>query len=472
MPSFTKAIAALKELVAPRSDKTPPEQVLRAILSGLEADGYKIEPPSRFSTSSVGPFNEEVTKHLVGTGPPYKGTSTNNNPPLGCFAQVKRSEKGVDFDALRKAELPYAHPPRSFKGIPSSTAGPACRCVISEHGLIDNSLCRVEHSLASIPSLTRWYVDSESMLHGMCVLPGWSGWAGPAVMGLLGRRADKDDVLALWKRSHPKTRHDSKFLCRLAYVADCGTPVYHLTLAPPGANTARRFSQILRDLPKGSRVGQQPPEESGSSNSTLAPTWIDNPAPIAALGGVRQVPTSIVATQISPAAESRWHANFWPEKVSPETTTWTQEAAGTRINVARNSGFRYFFPETLNQAREPFDFTEVLESTWMRRIEVDAASTVAASYRRSFKKEKVDRTIISAFSAIARVLDNDLSLDTLKEADAMEGYSRAMGSRGQRFAPNWKRISWRGGSLIATLLSARDKHGITRSSVLELFLGI
>jgi len=288
---------------------------------------------------------------------------------------------------------------------------------------------------------------------GFCYLLGWHVASRPAVLSCLGIWPTTDEVVALLRRT-PKGINLSSRKVRLDVRPgpDALTSILHLT-APPLKKGGRgddpslfTFLEALKPF-KGKKKddarvayvgGSIDDAPASSSSASLAPAWINNPAPIAALGGVRQIPTPIVATQLSPSLDTHWTPELLPEQVTPNVVTWAAEAAGTRISVQRESMFRYHFPTTLNSAREPEEFRVNLSSTWMRRIDIDADSTIANSYNRNFRPQRIDRSIMTEFSAIARVLDNALDIDTLKEADAMLGYSRAMGSRGQRFAPNWE----------------------------------
>lgn len=188
-------------------------------------------------------------------GPAYSGTSSQGRAPLGCVSQVRRAETGVNFGELEHNEAPFSVHTETFRDVPTSASGPGCRCRIAENGCIDSSLCFEGHSLASIPKLTRWYTASIKRIHGAHYLQGWSGWAAPAVMKLLGREPTRERILELWNRSERNTRHDSRVTATLHYTAACGTNVFTFEIAHHSDKEKPKFKQWLHGLPRGTRIG-------------------------------------------------------------------------------------------------------------------------------------------------------------------------------------------------------------------------
>jgi len=197
-----------------------------------------------------------------------------------------------------------------------------------------------------------------------------------------------------------------------------------------------RGSVLLSLLVDGYQYGGD--TEAPASQAPVKAVWVSNPTPIAALGGVRQVPTSLPATQISPGYERPWSFDLWPNQVVPQVANWRHGHNVNTIALTRPSSFVYHFPENLNRGNLSEDFTVQLELPWFRRLDIDAENTVETQYSRGFTRELVDRTIREEFTEIAQVLDNNLSLDVLKAADSKLDFSRAMGTRGHRAVGGWE----------------------------------
>jgi hypothetical protein len=385
------------------------------------------------ASSSSQPASPTYTTHNT----PYPGAK-NSGIPRGCVAQVNRAKEGVDLTALEEKERPFLTPPPSFQGIPTSTAGLNCRCQIAENGLIDPSNCPGGHLIAPIPTLTRWYGDTIDRVHGACYLHGWSGWAAPSVMALLGRRPVVQAVHDLFMRSHKGVKHTFQYEVNLAYTAQCGTEVYHITRVYKKTPTSMHFIKLINSLPKNARIGESSlPDATGQTEKVKA-TMSFAAEPIEALGGVRQVPTSMIVPRVAEGMGRTWEPRTWVHHMLNDRTVWNLDRTTLELRHIRGSSFVYHYPKDLANPQLPNTFDVELESRWFHPLPVTAANVVATDYSRSFDTEVIDRSVLDNFSAIGELIDGSLSNDTLKEADNVGAFSRAMGSRAQRLVPGWE----------------------------------
>jgi len=174
----------------------------------------------------------------------------------------------------------------------------------------------------------------------------------------------------------------------------------------------------------------------GSSQVKPAATF--SAQPILALGGVRQVPTSLVVPHIATSALNRtWTPDVWSSHIFGDLVDWQFLADGRVINK-RASTFTYHYPETLSNPRLPRVFTEDLQSCWLRSLAINDQNTVATNYSRRFRPTPPTRSCRDIFSAVGQVMQGRTDYDVLKAADAESSVSRAMGSRGARTVPRWE----------------------------------
>ncbi|UDM59940.1 putative structural/gag protein [Cryphonectria naterciae fusagravirus 1] len=222
-------------------------------------------------------------------------------------------------------------------------------------------------------------------------------------------------------------------------MLDCdGRPVYHVFATTGGSEVGRTARGVLWALDADARLGQftPSPEDQDTSSQLLAKSSVAVNA-IAPLGGVRQVPTSLPIPQISPGFTRRWAPNIFPTSLTSQPLEWVRDAQG-HLALSRESEFTYHYPEDSSLSRLPTRFSATLLSKWFFRREVDEAGCVTTAYNRRFEPDTPSRTTLDEFSAIGQVLDGNMSLDVLKDADAGGSFSRALGSRNQRLVPGWE----------------------------------
>lgn len=165
---------------------------------------------------------------------------------------------------------------------------------------------------------------------------------------------------------------------------------------------------------------------------------VNIPAPsLVALGGVKQVATSLVVPRKAEGFDRAWKPNTWPTQMTNFHPTW-DGGLGADLTTLRPSEFVYHFPEPLVNPRLPERFDVDLSSRFFSASQIGAEQIVPAAYTRNFLPSQVERVVLDNFTAIGQVLMGDMSLDTLKNADTQASFSRALGSRGQRLQLGWE----------------------------------
>jgi len=359
----------------------------------------------------------------------------NGKLPLGCAAQVSRAKKGANLGEL-EAQESQTTVPSHFGGVPVSSCGISCQCRIAENGLIDPSLCNSTHGLAAIPQVTRWTYEVTDRIVGGCYLYGWSGWAHPAVMKLLGRFPRVDEVLRLHERSHPKTRHDSERVRVVSRgVTADGVALYHfehLVGADKKGDDSVPFKRALKSLPPTARIGATGAEE---SKSTIPlPTAVKSTSPIQALGGVVGVPTFLPALRRAPGLDRAWSRELFPTQVISGRNEWTLNAQSTEIFSTRRSNFVYHHPEELAVPLIGNLFHQDLKSRWAYTARGANRNTdlIDCQYTRSFRPVPPNRVVVPDYAPIDDYLHGSSAPEVLAAADKVLALSRAMGSRANR----------------------------------------
>lgn len=178
---------------------------------------------------------------------------TKGKSVIGCKNQVAAAkDKRVDLTYLRLSESNIA------RTLPLVTdfleIGHLCGCKIAENGLIDPILCSTSHKLSSIPLITRWCSVTIDIIRGGHYLHGWSGWAAPSVMKLLGRWPTASSVLRLWTESNKSAKHQFKLKAKLVGLFENGDLVFDIYF-PHDESGGSTLGKLLQSLPKKSRVG-------------------------------------------------------------------------------------------------------------------------------------------------------------------------------------------------------------------------
>ncbi|BDB32799.1 hypothetical protein [Cryphonectria carpinicola fusagravirus 1] len=236
------------------------------------------------------------------------------------------------------------------------------------------------------------------------------------------------------------TVSETNLMVQKAFTLADGTAVYHVTACTGGSWAGFGPRMSLASLDPSARLGQFSPSPEDqvieTKDAPVAKAVTGVPS-LQSLGGVRQVPTSLPVPQISPGFQRRWSPSTFPASLTSENLVWEHSEDG-HLAVKRVSEFVRHFPEDSAISRLPQRFAETLLVKWFARRDCNEASTVPASYRRSFDRDIVQRTVLDEFSSIGQVLDNNLTLDVLKDADSSAAYSRGLGSRNQRLVPGWE----------------------------------
>jgi hypothetical protein len=160
--------------------------------------------------------------------------------------------------------------------------------------------------------------------------------------------------------------------------------------------------------------------------------------PIAALGGVRQVATSLIVPRKAEGFDRLWTPNLWPTQMVAYQTSWDDSTTPGLISSTRLSEYSYHFPTDLPNPRLPQIFEEYLHSTWFRNLPLEEGDFTAVSYNRNFPADETDRVVLDEFKAIGQIISGNMSMDVLKDADTQASMSRALGSRGQRLQLGWE----------------------------------
>jgi hypothetical protein len=160
--------------------------------------------------------------------------------------------------------------------------------------------------------------------------------------------------------------------------------------------------------------------------------------PIAALGGVRQVATSLIVPRKAEGFDRLWTPNLWPTQMVAYRTSWDDTTNPGRISSTRLSEYSYHFPMDLPNPRLPQIFEEYLHSTWFRNLPLEEGDFTQVSYDRNFPADETDRVVLDEFKAIGQIISGNMSMDVLKDADTQASMSRALGSRGQRLQLGWE----------------------------------
>jgi hypothetical protein len=158
-------------------------------------------------------FNQlNMSSSASWTIPLWTQSPSKKNMPIGCKYQVHKAKTIVTDVGLLEGKERQITRPLSLVYIPDSVCGTECRCRIAENGTIDCSDCVTSHALSEIPEISRWCYQTIGHISGASYLQGWSGWAAPSVMKLLGRWPAVSAVIAMYYRSEKNTTHRKRYI--------------------------------------------------------------------------------------------------------------------------------------------------------------------------------------------------------------------------------------------------------------------
>ncbi|AEZ54147.1 putative structural/gag protein [Fusarium virguliforme dsRNA mycovirus 1] len=309
---------------------------------------------------------------------------------------------------------------------------PTCGCNIDNQGHLVVTFCKVEHPVGPLPPLPCHASSLVKYVDGGCYAIGWKATAHAAVFKLLSGLPTAAQIMRLWIATDPQQRCNPRVkLSR----SNADPSVHHLELLHLGASLEGSvlFSEAVASVSMTDRIGS-----SSDSDGGVKAREVYSPQSVAALGGVRLVPTSLPVPQLAPGFNQPWAPTTWPTQATDDLTQWRRVDAQGRVSHLRTSNYVRHYPAELNNPRLPQAFSDTLESHWFRELPDDAFARLPATYSRSFSPDVVTRSVLDEFTAIGQVMTNNNSLEVLKEADAVGGFSRALGSRGQRLVPGWE----------------------------------
>jgi hypothetical protein len=380
--------------------------------------------------------------------------------PLGCGAQVARARYGVNLTQLAASENSFTVP-ESFLQYPDYSSE-GCECRITEQGCIDPSLCLTIHGKAPLPTLTRWTFSSAIIIKGGCYLLAWSGWAHPAVMSLLHRYPKNRRIKDLIKKTNARNLHlNEKVLVHVTKTYDDGTKLYHLEYldknrrkTTSGAVSIKVALDMIGDDDRVGGYDEEGETSSAGGKSFPVPTSFKPTPPVEALGGLSIVPTFLPALQRSSKFDQFWTPTTFPTDATDITTLWQTNANNTDINVHRRSEYTYHYPEELANPLIGERFTDQLMARWAYRAIRGGANmrpyTIPTQYTRSFRARPPIRVALPEFTAITDLLNGAIDYDTLKTADNVGSFSRALGARANRLQQGWE------AEIVARWLRVRD----------------
>jgi len=457
MASPTAISLISKALVDIRPKGLSPAQASEQILTILEENGFYLARAGL--SGQLVPNNKmsimhDAAQRVFDPEAPY---APKGAPARGCEAQQKRAKQGVNLAELEASEASVPVPD-DFDQVPDLHATLACECTISENGCIDPSLCLVEHSLAAIPAITRWNFHSAERIVGGCQQVGWSGWAHPAVMKILGRFPTNRGIQHVMARTHKAIQHlNEKVKPRLVKTCKDGTPVYHLEYligARRNEPGAMKISQALASLPLDARIGGSLPEKEGSSAEVPLPSSFVATPPVQALGGLSIVPTFLPVLREAPGFARTWEHDTWPTQMIQAGTRFAITQDQLNIRSQRQSEFVYHYPRELAQPSIGETFRDDLNSLWAYRPRNGAwhkrEISKPCGYNRYFRAVPPSRIPVPDFEAITNFVSGTVDYDNLSKADKVGGFMRAMGARANRLQQGFE------AEIQARWLSTRD----------------
>ncbi|AEZ54145.1 putative structural/gag protein [Fusarium virguliforme dsRNA mycovirus 2] len=304
---------------------------------------------------------------------------------------------------------------------------------------LEGQTCKGAHPGGPLPAIPcDWNDDVVAILKDCCYLLGFPVSARPHAFEYLARRPLVSDIKRYAALTDPQglnRRNVPVLLSNKVGLPEYHVP-YHIIPAPhsdplPRGPAEILFWHLLDILPVGAQLGS---DSEGSLNAKSA----YSPAPIEALGGVRVVPTNIPAMQLAPGYARHWSPDLWAPQVLEDPIQWTPYLRGNDNAVVRTSDFVYHYPDELDNPRLPKTFSAHLQSNWFQASEPSPDTVVQCQYNRRFKPDIVARSVLEEFSSIGLVMEGANNFDTLKDADSVASFSRALGSRGQRLVPGWE----------------------------------
>jgi hypothetical protein len=436
-------------LLSAAKSGTSQTDALKAFVEGLNERGVYLAEISKSGT--LKPDNKlsvqaGAAQRTWDPEGPYFADVSAKSKPHGCGGQVERAKQGMNLTQL--AALEAAVPvPDSFVGVPPSLCGIHCECRIAENGCIDPSLCTVQHPLAALPAITRWTFATAGIITGGCNQLSWSGWAHPAVMSLLDRFPTCGEVKRLLQRTHKKLQHLNEFVrVTLERQYPDGTRLYHFHYVDKHVRASTtdkvKISDALKSIRDNDRIGGVSSEEVPTTGKSMPLPTTFRPTPaVEALGGLSIVPTFLCALQKAPGFDQLWTPTSFPTDATDVSTDWRVEAGNEDIRVYRRSEFVYHYPEELNNPQLPHRFADHLTSRWAYRQRGGLnlrLLTRGVNYSRSFRAQPPVRVAIPDFSPIVEYLNGSLDYETLKTADNVAAFSRALGSRANRLQQGWE----------------------------------
>nr|WGH72977.1 MAG: hypothetical protein [Trichoderma harzianum dsRNA virus 2] len=178
------------------------------------------------------------------------------------------------------------------------------------------------------------------------------------------------------------------------------------------------------------RVG----DESVTAGSTVAAPSIQ------ALGGVRQVITSLINGRLSAEFGQGWNWSLWPTDLIRYAPTWEYAHDYQTIVSKRTSEYMRYFPQDGDATRLPERFSDTLKSVFLFRSADPAphASTLRpAEYTRSYKPAVLSRAWKTRFLSLAPLLEGRADSEVFKNAQQTLLQHRFFGTNGKRIFNDW-----------------------------------
>ncbi|APU87539.1 putative structural/gag protein [Trichoderma atroviride mycovirus] len=294
---------------------------------------------------------------------------------------------------------------------------------------------------------------------GLCYLLAWTPEYRYCVLSLLGFVRRVGMIRDLYQRSHKGAKRPSAkiFFTRVCATTPRGGHYHHISAATPAQKRDKScdtVQSIFTNLDTShnscllglaARVTAARASDSDVEvakrvkDSGLKPAFSGTTPPISALGGVREVPTSLIVPRLGDGYNRKWSTELFATQMIIEDVDWTLSQNDHDVHFNRESEFVYHFPEELQNPRLSRHFTDNATFKWWVSAQDGTPDRwLPTNYTRYFEPSQTDRIVLEPFSAIGKMLSGELSLDVLKEADSSAAFGRAMGSRGQRLIPGWE----------------------------------
>nr|WGH72969.1 MAG: hypothetical protein [Trichoderma hamatum dsRNA virus 1] len=161
---------------------------------------------------------------------------------------------------------------------------------------------------------------------------------------------------------------------------------------------------------------------------------------IQALGGVRQVLTSLINGRLAAESGKGWDWSLWPTDLIRFRPTWEYDANYRTIVNKRISEYMRHFPQDGDATRLPERFSDALRSVFLFRSDDPAphANTIRpANYTRSYQPSVLDRPMKTRYLSLAPLLEGRGDSEVFKNAQQTLVQHRLFGTNGKRIWNDW-----------------------------------